>query len=296
MTIRLGTRGSKLALAQTRLVMEQLKKAYPEYTYEIVVIKTKGDKILDKPLDRIGDKGLFVKEIEEKLLQGQIDLGVHSMKDMPTDLAEGLTFAKTWKREDPRDVLILREAKSLKELPKNAVIATGSKRRIAQLRQMREDLIFVGIRGNIDTRLRKMEEEKLDGIVLAAAGLHRLGLKERITEYLDPEQMIPAAAQGALALELRADNIEWKAMVDRLSDPDDHACILTEREFLQAVGGNCQIPVGALCIKNGMLYDFMAAIGENEEESLARIRLQGTDPILLGRQVAEEVKRGQKHG
>ncbi len=158
---------------------------------------------MDKPLHEIGDKGVFVKEIEEKLLSGEIQIGVHSMKDMPAFPAPGLLFAHPWKREDPRDVLILRQAKSLDALKEGAVIGTGSKRRELQLKRIRPDLKVAGIRGNVDTRLRKMEEEGLDGILLAAAGLHRLEMEARITQYLEIEEMVPAPAQGILALEVR---------------------------------------------------------------------------------------------
>ena len=165
----IGSRGSRLALIQTKYVQEKLAKAYPEHSFEIEVIKTKGDKIQNKPLDKIGGKGLFVKEIEEKIISGEIHMGVHSMKDMPSTPAKGLVFTKSWKREDPRDVLILRTASNLSDLRKGAVIGTGSKRRAFQLLKQRPDLKIVNIRGNVDTRLRKMEEQELDGIILAAA-------------------------------------------------------------------------------------------------------------------------------
>ena len=182
----IGSRGSRLALIQTKYVQEKLAKAYPEHTFEIQIIKTKGDKIQNKPLDKIGGKGLFVKEIEEKIISGEIHMGVHSMKDMPAEQPSGLVFAHAWKREDPRDVLILREAVSLEELPQHAVIGTGSRRRAFQLLQLRKDLRITGIRGNVDTRIKKMQEEQLDGIVLAAAGLHRLGRTSLITQYFEP--------------------------------------------------------------------------------------------------------------
>lgn len=218
MEYRIGTRGSKLALTQAEYVCGRLTEAFPEDTFEIQVIKTKGDVILDKPLHEIGDKGVFVKEIEEKLLAGEIQIAVHSMKDMPSSPAPGLMFTKAWKREDPRDVLILREKKSLQELPQGAVIGTGSKRREFQLKRLRPDLRVVGIRGNVDTRIRKMEEEKLDGILLAAAGLRRLGMEDRITQYLEPEEMISAPAQGILALEICEGEQKLLKMLNRLSD------------------------------------------------------------------------------
>ena len=224
MRYRVGTRGSKLALAQTKQVIEKLKSAFPEDEFDVVIIKTTGDMDQKSQLDQIGSKGIFVKEIEEELLEEKIHLAVHSMKDMPDTTADGLIFTKAWKREDPRDVLILREAVSVDDLPKGAVIGTGSKRRKYQLLKIRPDLNIVGIRGNVDTRIRKMQEEEMDGIVLAAAGINRLGREQEITCYLEPDQMIPAPAQGTLALEVKA-----------------------ERQFLKQIGGSCHLPVGAYC-------------------------------------------------
>jgi len=181
MNVIIGTRGSKLALAQAEYVKNRLQKHYPQNSYELKIISTKGDREQKKALDQIGDKGLFVREIEQELLDGTISLAVHSMKDMPAEQPSGLVFAHAWKREDPRDVLILREAVSLEKLPQHAVIGTGSRRRAFQLLQLRKDLRITGIRGNVDTRIKKMQEEQLDGIVLAAAGLHRLGGTSLIT-------------------------------------------------------------------------------------------------------------------
>ena len=220
MKIIVGTRGSKLAVTQTNWVINKLKEKHPEVEFETKIIKTKGDLIQNVSLDKIGDKGLFVKEIEQQLIDGQIDMAVHSMKDMPSTPAKGLVFTKSWKREDPRDVLILRTAKHLSELQEGAVIATGSKRRAFQLLKLKPDLQIINIRGNVDTRLRKMEEQQLDGIVLAAAGLKRLGMEDVITQYLAPEDMISAPAQGALALEVREDQKELQKMLDVFCDEE----------------------------------------------------------------------------
>ena len=181
MRYRVGTRGSKLALVQTKQVIEKLKTTFPEDEFDVVIIKTTGDMDQKSRLDQIESKGIFVKEIEEELLEEKIHLAVHSMKDMPDTPSDGLIFAKAWKREDPRDVLILREAVTVDDLPKGAVIGTGSKRRKYQLLKIRPDLNIVGIRGNVDTRIRKMKEEEMDGIVLAAAGINRLGREQEIT-------------------------------------------------------------------------------------------------------------------
>ena len=247
MHYKIGTRGSKLALVQAEFVRDRLQEHYPQDCFELKIIKTKGDKIQNKALSAIGDKGLFVKEIEQELLSGEIHLAVHSMKDMPGELPDGLCFAKAWKREDPRDVLISREAVSVDDLPKGAVIGTGSKRRKYQLLKIRPDLNIVGIRGNVDTRIRKMQEEEMDGIVLAAAGINRLGREQEITCYLEPDQMIPAPTQGTLALEVKADNIQLIRKLNRLSDQETDICVKAERQFLKQIGGSCHLPVGAYC-------------------------------------------------
>lgn len=271
----IGTRGSKLALVQTDYVIDKLKRAYPDDDFKAVIIKTTGDLEQKKALDKIGSKGIFVKEIEDELLSGKIHMAVHSMKDMPDEPAAGLTFAKAWKREDPRDVLVLKNAASLDELLHGAVIGTGSKRRKYQLLKLRPDLKVVGIRGNIDTRLRKLydgeiiyeevadntvnnneianekqnkyNEYRLDGIVLAAAGIKRIGRDSEITQYFSEDDMIPAPAQGTLALELRADNAKLMAKLDALSDEKTNLCAGIEREFLKRIGGNCHLPVAAYC-------------------------------------------------
>lgn len=292
MEYRIGTRGSKLALTQAEYVCRRLTEAFPEDAFEIQVIKTRGDVILDKPLHEIGDKGVFVKEIEEKLLKGEIQIAVHSMKDMPSAPAPGLMFTRSWKREDPRDVLILREKKSLSELPPGAVIGTGSKRREFQLKRLRPDIRVAGIRGNVDTRIRKMEEEKLDGIVLAAAGLRRLGMEDRITQYLEPEEMIPAPAQGILALEIRQGDQKLLEMLNRLSDEETDAAAKAERGFLQQMGGSCHIPVGASAEqKEDGSYRLCAMFGNETGTRQAYVTVSGTDPEKLAEEAAKEVRR-----
>lgn len=292
MKYRIGTRGSRLALAQTELVKRRLEQSYPEHEFEIQVIQTKGDRIQNVPLNQIGDRGVFVKEIEEKLLSGDIHIGVHSMKDMPSDPAEGLLFTKAWKREDPRDVLVLREAESLEQLPPGAVIATGSRRREFQMKRLRPDIRITGIRGNIDTRLRKMEEQKLDGVLLAAAGLHRLGLRERISQYFEPEEMIPAPAQGTLALEIRKEDTALRQMLDSLSDGETEQEAGAERSFLKMVGGDCHLPVGACCEKteNGV-FRMRVLYGNETGERLAAVCVEGEDPAKLAEDAVAAVGR-----
>lgn len=283
MKYRIGTRGSRLALAQAELVRDRLSRSYPGEEYVLRIIKTKGDRIVDRPLDQIGGKGIFVREIEEQLLRGDIDLAVHSMKDMPVAPASGLAFTKTWRREDARDVLVLREAGSLEELRYGAVIGTGSLRRRIQLQRLRPDVKVVDIRGNVDTRIRRMTEEGLDGIVLAAAGLHRLGRQEAITCYMDVDEMIPAPAQGVLALEIRKENGVLREMLDCLADEESHVTAMVEREFLQLAGGDCHMSIGAYCEKCGNArYRLYCLLGDE------KVVVQGEDPGLLARQALQK--------
>ncbi len=292
MKYTIGTRGSKLALAQAEYVRDRLAQAYPEEEFEFQIIKTKGDLVLDRPLHEIGDKGVFVKEIEEKIWSGEVQIGVHSMKDMPSHPAPGLLFAKAWKREDPRDALILREKERLEDLPEGAVIGTGSRRREFQIKRLRPDLRVVNIRGNVDTRLRKMEEEKLDGIILAAAGLRRLGMEERITRYLEPEEMIPAPAQGILALEIREGETELLKLLDALSDEETEQAAAAERGFLREIGGDCHVPVGAVCRKGADgLYHLDAMFGNETGSRLAYAAVRGTAPEQLAKEAAVQIRR-----
>ena len=289
MHYRIGTRGSKLALVQSEYVKRRMEEAYPEDTFELVIIKTTGDKVTDKPLAAIGTKGLFVKEIEEALLSGSIDMAVHSMKDMPAECATGLTFAKAWKREDCRDVLILKTAGSFSELPSGAVIGTGSLRRACQLAVLRPDIQFTAIRGNVDTRINKLMDDSygLDGIVLAAAGLNRLGRSSEITEYLDPEVVIPAPAQGVLAIETAEVNTELLDKINALSDDNSDREAVAERTFLRLTGGGCHAPVGAHCVTkdNGDLR-MVVFFGNDDCSRILRIEVTGTDSEAVGHEAA----------
>lgn len=289
MHYRIGTRGSKLALVQSEYVKRRMEETYPEDTFELVIIKTTGDKVTDKPLAAIGTKGLFVKEIEEELLSGSIDMAVHSMKDMPAECATGLTFAKAWKREDCRDVLILKTAGSFSELPSGAVIGTGSLRRACQLAMLRPDIRFTAIRGNVDTRINKLRDDSygLDGIVLAAAGLNRLGRSPEITEYLDPEVVIPAPAQGVLAIEAAEVNTELLDKINALSDDNSDREAVAERTFLRLTGGGCHAPVGAHCVtkENGDLRR-VVLFGNDDCSRILRIEVTGTDSEAVGHEAA----------
>lgn len=294
MKIVVGTRGSKLALTQTNWVVNELKKKYPNVEFEVKIIKTKGDLIQNVSLDKIGDKGLFVKEIEQQLLNKEIDMAVHSMKDMPSNLPEGLKFASIPKREDPRDALILREGySSLEDLPTGATIGTGSKRRKYQLLKHRPDLNIVSIRGNIDTRIRKIEDENLDGVVLAASGLIRAGLHNNISQYLPVDIMIPAPAQGALALEIRDNDIEIEKIIDCLKDDETKIQVEAERGFLDGVNGSCHIPMGAYCTVEGENIDLVGLYGDEEGTKLVikSISGQSSKARELGLELAQLISK-----
>ena len=242
--IIIGTRGSKLALWQAEYIAECLRTMNPGVVVELKHIVTTGDKILDVPLAQIGGKGLFTKELEVAMLSGEIDLAVHSLKDMPTELPAGLTLAATTTRMDPHDAFVSQKYGSLADLPQGAVVGTSSLRRKAQLLRLRPDLNIVSLRGNLDTRLRKLDEGQFDAIVLAAAGLRRLGWGERITALLSPEECLPAVGQGVLAIETRSADAEILAAVARLDDTEARVCVTAERKFLSVVQGGCQVPVG----------------------------------------------------
>ena len=292
MKLVVGTRGSNLALVQTNWVVNKLKKANPGVEFEVKIIKTKGDLIKDLPLDKIGDKGLFVKEIEKSLLDGEIDMAVHSMKDMPSYLPEGLKFAHSPKREDPRDALIFKEGyKSLDDLPQGARIGTGSKRRKYQLLKHRPDLEIVPIRGNIETRIKKIETEKLDGVVLAASGLRRAGLDDKIDYYIPTDIMLPAPAQGILALEIREDDKETEKIIDSIKDDITKIQIDAERGFLIGVNGSCHIPMGAYCEIEGEKITLTGLYGDGEGKKIVVQSQTGTlaDAPKIGYELAKSV-------
>jgi hydroxymethylbilane synthase len=241
--IKIGTRGSKLALWQANWVKSVLEQNFPPTPIELIVIKTQGDKILDVPLAKVGGKGLFIKEIEQALLTRRIDIAVHSMKDMPADIPEGLCIGAIPERENPVDVFISRNGAQFIELAAGSIIGTSSLRRGAQLRHARPDIIIQPIRGNLDTRLKKLESENFDALVLAAAGVKRLDLEHKITEYLDPEIMLPAVGQGALCIEIRKDDSTVGPLVASLEHASTRAVVAGERAFLNRLEGGCQVPI-----------------------------------------------------
>jgi len=249
--VRVATRGSLLALTQTGWVVEQLKQANPGVEFELNTFKTVGDKVLDVALSQIGGKGLFTKELEDALLDGRADMAVHSLKDMPTELPAGLGLTCIPPREDPRDVVITVDGTRFADLPAGSRVGTSSLRRVAQLTAHRPDLHYVSIRGNVDTRLRKLQEGQVAALVMAAAGLHRAGFTDRITEYLAPSYSLPAPGQGALAIETRTDDAATGAIVARLHDPRTAEAVAAERALLARVQGGCQVPVGAYAVHEG---------------------------------------------
>ena len=253
---RIGTRGSPLALAQAHETRERLSKAFdlPEAAFEIVVIKTTGDKVLDRPLGEIGGKGLFTKEIEDALLDGSIDIAVHSMKDMPVAQPQGLVIDCCLPREDVRDAFLTLDGRSLSELPEGTVVGTSSLRRKSQLLHKRPDLEIVEFRGNVQTRLRKLEDGVATGTFLAMAGLRRLGLTDLPVKAIPVEEMLPAVAQGAIGIERRGDDMRAGEMLEAISHSDTVARLAAERAFLEALDGSCQTPIAGLAVlDNGSL-------------------------------------------
>lgn len=294
-TIKVGTRQSALAMTQSGQAIEELRAlvaaAGLPLAFEVVPIVTRGDRILDVTLSKVGGKGLFVKEIEEALLSGEIDIAIHSMKDMPFELPEGLTIGCVPKREDPRDALVNLTASTLADLPSGAVVGTSSLRRAAQLKARRPDLVIESLRGNIDTRLRKLESEGLDAIVLAAAGLRRMGWGERITALLDPEDCLPAVGQGALAIECREADDEVRALLARLTDTATARAVEAERVLLGLLNGGCQVPIGAYATVESDAPDAVVSltgmVASPDGETLLKAAAASSDPAQAGREVAE---------
>ncbi|MEI9930661.1 MAG: hydroxymethylbilane synthase [Rhizomicrobium sp.] len=275
--LRIGTRGSKLALVQANMVADLLRGIGA--ASEIVVLKTTGDRIQDRPLADAGGKGLFVKELEDALLNDTVDLAVHSMKDVPVDLPPGLDIAAVLKREDPRDVFVSNKAKTLAGLPHGAVLGTSSVRREAQVRRVRPDLQCVLLRGNVDTRLRKLDEGEMDAMLLALAGLKRLGLESRATQILD--DFLPALSQGAVGIEIRDNDARAQGIVTQLNDKDAEIALDCERAFQRALGGSCRSPMAGLAtIRDGVLSfrgEVIAPDGSDGVETAFTLTL-GSDP------------------
>ncbi len=292
--VRLGSRGSPLALWQARHVRARLEQAHPGLTVHIQVLHTTGDRITDVPLARIGDKGLFTKELDQAILDGHVDLAVHSLKDVPTQVPDGLALAAITEREDPRDALLAASGRppTLAQLPAGATVGTSSLRRRAQLLHFRPDLEVHDVRGNLDTRLARLTEGRFDAILLALAGVRRLGHEERVTELLGPPDWLSAVGQGALGIVARAGDAATAALLAPLDHPATHAATAAERAFLRALEGGCQVPIGAVAHLEGdvvALDGFVASLdGARYLRSAARGPV--ADPVAVGRALAEELR------
>ncbi|MYL34217.1 hydroxymethylbilane synthase [Pontibacillus yanchengensis] len=289
--IVVGTRKSKLALTQTDWVIDQLKKLELPYEFEVKKIVTKGDKILDVTLSKVGGKGLFIKEIEDALYSGEIDIAVHSMKDMPAETPEGLTIGCIPIREDHRDAYIANDNVPFHELPEGAVVGTSSLRRAAQVLAARPDIHIKSIRGNIDTRLRKLKEEDFDAIVLATAGLKRMGwTDDYITEYLEPDVCVPAVGQGALAIECREEDKEILDLLQHLNHEYTYKTVIAERTFLDLLDGGCQVPIGGYAYLDGEDVVLTAMVGSPDGKTILKEQVRGTDSVEVGRDAADRIK------
>ena len=290
-TLKIATRQSPLALWQANFVKDQLEKFHPTLSVELVPMVTKGDVILDSPLAKIGGKGLFVKELENALLEKRADIAVHSMKDVPMEFPEGLGLSVICQREDPRDAFVSNTYRSLDELPQGAIVGTSSLRRQCQLKQLRPDLDIRSLRGNVGTRLSKLDNGEYDAIILASAGLIRLGLAERIASFIEVEQSLPAAGQGAVGIECRVDDEEVKALLAPLADATTTTCVLAERAMNTRLQGGCQVPIGGYAIEQDGEVFLRALVGETDGSAI--IRAEGKSAVenaeALGVSIAEQL-------
>ncbi|TYA22982.1 hydroxymethylbilane synthase [Aggregatibacter actinomycetemcomitans] len=290
-SLKIATRQSPLALWQANYVKDLLQQLYPDLNVELVPMVTKGDVILDSPLAKIGGKGLFVKELENALLNKEADIAVHSMKDVPMQFPEGLGLAVICKREDPRDAFVSNSYRTLAELPQGAVVGTSSLRRQCQLKTLRPDLEIRSLRGNVGTRLSKLDNGDYDAIILASAGLIRLGLAERIASFIDVEQSLPAAGQGAVGIECRTDDVAVQQLLAPLADAETTSCVLAERAMNNRLQGGCQVPIGGYAVlRDGELY-LRALVGSVDGSTI--IRAEGKSAVknadVLGVQIAEQL-------
>jgi len=289
--IKIGTRGSLLATTQSTWVRKQIEAEHPGITVELVKIVTKGDKILDVPLAKVGGKGLFVKEIEEALLRKDVDLAVHSMKDVPSELPDELHLGIIPPRENPHDAFISTMFAKLADLPEGATVGTSSLRRRAQLAALRPDLKIVDLRGNLDTRLRKLDEGKFQAIILAAAGLNRLGMSSRATGYFTAKEMLPAVGQGALGIELRKDDDELLAGLSFLNDANTTIAVAAERAFLYRLEGGCQVPIGAFAEVDGGQVELTGLVASVDGKEVLKDSISGpnAEAQQIGAQLANKL-------
>lgn len=286
--LKFATRPSKLARWQTEWAIQELKKCWPDLECEIVVITTQGDRNLEQPLPDIGGKGLFTEELEAALLSGSVDVAVHSLKDLPIEPGIGLTIGAISQREDARDVLISQRGEPLDQLPLGARIGTSSVRRAAQLLSIREDFIIESLRGNVDTRIRKLQAGQYDAIVLAGAGVVRLGYHSEITQWLPLETMLPAPGQGALAIQCRVGDGETLSLISVLDHPWTRQAVTAERIFLTGLGGGCSLPVAAYATINGESIDLIGLAVSEDGKVIIRVMASGTEPIELGKKLSKQ--------
>jgi hydroxymethylbilane synthase len=289
--IRIATRKSPLAMWQAEHVAAELRGAHPGLEVEILGMSTQGDKILDTPLAKIGGKGLFVKELEQGMLAGSADIAVHSMKDVPVELPEGLHLPVIMQREDPRDAFVSNTYKGLDELPQGACVGTSSLRRQCQIGERRPDLKIAPLRGNVNTRLRKLDEGEFDAIILASAGLKRLGFAERITSLLDAGQSLPAIGQGAIGIECRSDDPRVNALIATLHHEETAVCVRAERAMNHRLMGGCQVPIGGFAVLEGERLQLRGLVGEPDGSHIIRAEIAGpaADAERLGIELAEEL-------
>ncbi|BEE07581.1 hydroxymethylbilane synthase [Aeromonas dhakensis] len=287
-TLKIATRKSPLAMWQANFVKDRLEALYPELQVELVPMSTQGDKILDTPLAKVGGKGLFVKELETAMLEGRADIAVHSMKDVPVEFPEGLGLHTICEREDPRDAFVSNRFTAIDELPQGAVVGTSSLRRQCQLRAARPDLVIRDLRGNVNTRLAKLDAGEYDAIILAAAGLKRLEMAHRITAFIEPEQSLPANGQGAVGIECRLDDHELHALLAPLEHPETRIRVLTERAMNRALQGGCQVPIGAYALVEGEEVWLRGLVGSPDGSRVIRDEIRGplADGEALGHTLA----------
>lgn len=289
--LRIATRESALALWQANYVKDRLEQAHPDLTVELVPMTTKGDQILDTPLAKVGGKGLFVKELEVAMLEGRADIAVHSMKDVPVDFPDGLMLHTICEREDPRDAFVSNNFTDFESLPEGSVVGTSSLRRQCQIKALRPDLIIKDLRGNVNTRLRKLDEGQYDAIILAAAGLIRLEMPERIKQYMPTEVLLPANGQGAVGIECRADDAQVQGYLSVLEHTETRVRVLAERAMNRKLEGGCQVPIGAFAEVQGEQIELRGLVGALDGSEIIRGNIQGSvnEAESLGEQLAQEL-------
>jgi len=289
--VRIATRKSALALWQANFVKAELEAAHPGLQVELVPMSTQGDKILDTPLAKIGGKGLFVKELETAMLEGRADIAVHSMKDVPVDFPEGLMLHTICQREDPRDAFVSNSYQQLGDLPQGAVVGTSSLRRQCQIKAMRPDLQIKDLRGNVNTRLAKLDAGEFDAIILASAGLIRLGFEARIASFLDVGTSLPANGQGAVGIECRTDDLKVQQLLAPLEHRETRICVLAERAMNRKLQGGCQVPIGAFAVLNQNELWLRGLVGQLDGSEILRSEIKGeaTQAEQLGTQLAEQL-------